>query len=248
MEDTVKLLWTGGWDSTFRLLQLTLVEKRSVQPIYVIDRSRRSRWREMEAMDEILDLVTARKSSSVTIYPRKVFVRFDYPDIQDLKDRYESLASRMRVGSQYYWLAVVAESEGLQDAELCMPKHELPSGVQEAVFDGIEEGNPVIKKSWEACLFSYWSFPCLSITKEEMREYALEHEFMDILIKRWFCFNPIGGKACRECRPCHIAIEDRVVDGVDFVPYSYIKFKKIRQKARRGLKRFAKPILWFRDQ
>ena len=33
----VKLLWTGGWDSTFRLLQLLLLYEKKVQPYYIID-------------------------------------------------------------------------------------------------------------------------------------------------------------------------------------------------------------------
>lgn len=28
----VPLLWTGGWDSTFRLLVAVLIERRTVQP------------------------------------------------------------------------------------------------------------------------------------------------------------------------------------------------------------------------
>ena len=31
------LLWTGGWDSTFRLLSLLLREQREVQPYYILD-------------------------------------------------------------------------------------------------------------------------------------------------------------------------------------------------------------------
>lgn len=30
------LFWTGGWDSTFRLLQLLLEEKKEVQPHYIV--------------------------------------------------------------------------------------------------------------------------------------------------------------------------------------------------------------------
>src|SRR5688572_33020809 len=36
----VALLWTGGWDSTFRLLMLLLVERRAVQSYYIVDRLR----------------------------------------------------------------------------------------------------------------------------------------------------------------------------------------------------------------
>src|SRR5690606_13578695 len=33
----VNLLWTGGWDSTFRLLSLVVQQHRCVQPYYVLD-------------------------------------------------------------------------------------------------------------------------------------------------------------------------------------------------------------------
>ena len=54
-DDPVQLLWTGGWDSTFRLLTLLVLEQRRVQPYYVLDdeRRRRSVSAEREAMRRI---------------------------------------------------------------------------------------------------------------------------------------------------------------------------------------------------
>ena len=43
-DNTVNLLWTGGWDSTFRLLQIIFEENRKVQPYYIVDLSRSS-WK-----------------------------------------------------------------------------------------------------------------------------------------------------------------------------------------------------------
>lgn len=37
---THHLLWTGGWDSTFRVLQLLLCSRDAVQPHYIIDPER----------------------------------------------------------------------------------------------------------------------------------------------------------------------------------------------------------------
>jgi hypothetical protein len=31
------LLWTGGWDSTFQLLQLLFIHRRRVTPYYLVD-------------------------------------------------------------------------------------------------------------------------------------------------------------------------------------------------------------------
>ena len=42
MKPPLKILWTGGWDSTFQLLQLLIDQKVSVTPFYLIDEERRS--------------------------------------------------------------------------------------------------------------------------------------------------------------------------------------------------------------
>ena len=46
----VQLLWTGGWDSTFQLLNLLLREGAVVTPWYVIDAERRSTGVELDTM------------------------------------------------------------------------------------------------------------------------------------------------------------------------------------------------------
>jgi len=35
--EPINLFWTGGWDSTFRLIQLVFVNKKTVHPYYIID-------------------------------------------------------------------------------------------------------------------------------------------------------------------------------------------------------------------
>ena len=40
----INLFWTGGWDSTYRLLYLLIVEKKYVQPYYIIDLTRKSEF------------------------------------------------------------------------------------------------------------------------------------------------------------------------------------------------------------
>ena len=50
----VLVLWTGGWDSTFRIVELSR-SFCSIQPIYVIDPERQSIGYELAAMDAIVD-------------------------------------------------------------------------------------------------------------------------------------------------------------------------------------------------
>src|SRR6478672_10747010 len=51
----VNLFWTGGWDSTFRLLQLLLEHRLPVAPVYLIDDTRASTQFEFDTMDAIRD-------------------------------------------------------------------------------------------------------------------------------------------------------------------------------------------------
>ena len=59
MDDTrapsVHLLWTGGWDSTFRLLQLLLQQRVPVVPHYLVDDTRPSAQTELRTMACIRD-------------------------------------------------------------------------------------------------------------------------------------------------------------------------------------------------
>ena len=49
----INILWTSGWDSTFQLLNLLLVEKKQVQPYYIMFSQRKSLRRELQAIEEI---------------------------------------------------------------------------------------------------------------------------------------------------------------------------------------------------
>ena len=51
--EAANLFWTGGWDSTFRLLQLVVEQGRLVQPYYIIDPNRLSLRHEIKAMSDI---------------------------------------------------------------------------------------------------------------------------------------------------------------------------------------------------
>jgi 7-cyano-7-deazaguanine synthase len=235
MPDKATLLWTGGWDSTFRLLQLLLIEKRSVQPIYVIDSTRYSTLRELESMDVISKMVVQRLRPGVTLYPNKVFLRSDFPDNYELKDRFNFLKKQTRIGSQYYWLALIAENEKWNSVELSMERYQSPSGLQKVIFNGIEGERPTLNDSWEAELFKYWSFPLLTTTKSQMKQIAKDHGFFDILLKRWFCFRPIRGKCCGTCRPCELAIAERATDGLEFIHPAEVAARKFVRRIKSKL-------------
>ncbi len=58
--EIVRMFWTGGWDSTYRLLYLVLVKKQPVQPYYIIDPDRASFPTEIRAMVRIKEMIFER--------------------------------------------------------------------------------------------------------------------------------------------------------------------------------------------
>ena len=197
-----QLLWTGGWDSTFRLLQLALVEKRPVQPLYVIDVERRSTVHELRAMDRIRERALERAGDPHLIAPVQVFVakQFCVPD--KLIELWNEIDDRMHVGVQYLWLAAVADALGWSDVELSVERHVPAPTPLHAVVQAARDGSYDVPGSE---LFKYWSFPLLEVTKDNMAAAARGHEFLDLLQQSWHCHTPIAGRECGRCRPCRLA-------------------------------------------
>ncbi len=204
-DEPVQLLWTGGWDSSFRLMQLLLVEQRAVQPIYVVDTGRASTVREIDTMEWMRGQLALRMSAPSLLAPTRVLIQSDFPARPELQRLWQSISARAPIGSQYLWLAEVADALGWHGVELSV---EGLQGWGLMVFD--EHGG--LNDSAEAQLFRYWSFPVLHTSKLQMREFARQNGFLDLLLQRWFCFSPIGRKPCGRCNPCRLANRD----GVDF--------------------------------
>jgi hypothetical protein len=62
----VNILWTGGWDSTFRMLQLS-TKDIIIQPFYIIDDNRVSRNFELNAIRTITEDIRNLASTQCTI-------------------------------------------------------------------------------------------------------------------------------------------------------------------------------------
>ncbi|MGY2001889.1 hypothetical protein [Blastococcus sp. SYSU DS1024] len=227
--EQVRLLWTGGWDSSFRLLHLLLVERRPVQPIYVIDTGRPSTLFELRAMEAMRAGVLARLPDPSLLAPTACVLASDHlPGPRDAAIG-ERLRRETTMGTQYVWLSGPAEALGWSDVELCIERYE--SGLsdwQRRVFDepGQLNGSP------ESELFRFWSFPVIHLTKEEMRQIAQAHGFLDLLLLRWSCFRPLDGKPCGRCRPCRLTHDE----GVRFANPVLVAVRDLGRKTRKALR------------
>ncbi len=208
----VNLLWTGGWDSTFRLLYLLLVEEKAVQPIYIVDSERPSTGYEIRAMEsirkEVLELYPATKRLFLTtIFDKKDQIQ---PD-PNITEQFELIKSRVHIGIQYDWLARYAVQKNISDLEIAYQKSIPPHDLDVMLFAELtsHENNFRVKEnpSFHAIsLFKFFRFPLANLTKLEMEHLAKKHNFFEIMKKTWFCHTPKkNGKPCEVCQPCLIA-------------------------------------------
>src|SRR5699024_7696604 len=110
-----KVLWTGGWDSTFRILDLILNKKVCVQPYYILDEGRKSTKMELNTMDNIR---TKLKNIKIN----------DIPKNEEITQAYKVLSSQSHLGSQYDWLARYCEDNKISDLELCIHSDDTVEG------------------------------------------------------------------------------------------------------------------------
>lgn len=226
--ETVNLLWTGGWDSTFRLIQLARAG-RTVQPYYIINPNRPSTNIEISTMTQIRKDLNERYSDChihninytelSTIYPQAKFI-----------DAHARLTADRYMGTQYTYISALAEI--VDDLEMSL--HE--DDISKYYADMIKNAGPDEKLEDERLLFGRLKFPILNFTKLSMKTDAEEHNDIDILNKSWFCHNPINRRACGLCNPCKYSLQEGMQHRFTKLAlfYSRIPFiiKPIRRVAR----------------
>jgi 7-cyano-7-deazaguanine synthase len=204
------ILWSGGWDSTFRVLQAALKEGHRVQPYYLIDTGRDSTLHELRAIERIRKEANAR-CGSARIAPVVYANCADTEADPEIAHWYASLRARMHVGTQYEWLARFARAHGLHALELAVERY--PAGTESALYELLRdhtEGHGherAVRRfaSAELRLFERYRFPVIHLTKEDMAGIAAQEGFDDLMRQTWFCHRPVLGLPCGTCRPCALA-------------------------------------------
>lgn len=215
MNKVINLLWTGGWDSTFRLLQILLIEKRIVQPIYIIDTSRKSLAQELIAIEKIILLLKKNYPNESENLKEVSFYYKNLSTLNDLDKQYFNAFKKVcHIGEQYLWLSGISTKYNLEELELSIEKFlpDMREGTwfHEVIKWIIGEGHECQidiqnLKDEKVLLFKYYRFPIIHLAKNDMAGIAREHGFYDILTQSWFCHNPILNRPCGYCRPCKVA-------------------------------------------
>lgn len=251
-KNSVNFLWTGGWDSTFRLLELS-TKHVIIQPFYLKD-NRRSEQNELKAMELISNQIIKESSTNAKINDLLVLDRFDIEIDEISKNAYKSIKIKVpKLGSQYEWLS--AFSKTVKGLELSLEKGSKMDFLIQSygkritvkdqnigefiVLDNKNSPNDLVD------LIGEFHFPILDKTKINMKTQMESLGLMHIMNKTWFCHHPIDDKPCGICIPCIQAMEKGMkyrFDSTSILRYKINKFFKpvMNTKFYKKIKRIGK--------
>lgn len=213
----VNLLWTGGWDSTFRLLQLLLVHRVQVAPYYLKDPTRASTDIELKTMAGIMRRLHERHPHTrELLQPLHVAEVTDLPADPELGSALAEVRRRNYIGSQYVWLPAFCMQHGIDDMEIgvhvddrvqsvlhtMVAEFDHPAGFRSVRVDPKHAGTAEFR------LFGRFSFPLFLIDKVEISRVADSSGWSDIMEMTWFCHTPVRGRPCGTCGPCVYTIQE----------------------------------------
>lgn len=223
----VDLFWTGGWDSTFRLIQL-LDEGYTVQPHYIKDNDRRSTCREIEAMEEIRSLLINKYEFGNTLLSTLISEKNQINNNPEIDDAYLSAINICYIGEQYRWLPKYCKDKGIEKIEFSVQNN---SFIRENYRNSNYPYDP---------LFNRLEFPLINSSKKSMKDWCDKRGYFEVIEKSWFCHNPTKkGKACGRCNPCIIVVEEGL--GYRLPPSAKIRyFLRINSRIKSLVKRFPK--------
>ena len=208
MKRKIFILWTGGWDSTFRIIELSRREVE-VQPIYVVDDARRSVSYEKKAIHDILELLKTKAETNADFLPVIYINKIDIPKNADITKAYQLFKDEADMGSQHDWLARLAcQYPGM---ELCIEK---ALGDHAPIRKSIHRhGNLlntgdgyIVDKDTSSdelnLVLGNLKLPIFDKTELDMQRIIKEWGYEDVMSHIWFCHSPINGKPCGLCSPC----------------------------------------------
>lgn len=248
----VHLFWTGGLDSTYRMVELSRKDC-VIQPHYIIT-SRKTVGQELRAMAKILSILQSDKRTIATIQPLEIFSKGDLEDYPDIQSAYMQLYEEKNFKSgQYRLLARYARQKELK-LEIGLQFSENGSVVKvidESVLMDCPDNSDVmiidpVKGSHEWAsftLFHDFLFPksLYHKTKIEEIEELKKLGYDKVLKNVWSCLSPVLGMPCGHCLPCRSALQEGAGMMVPFVGYILggirLYYRKTLRLSKNKLKR-----------
>lgn len=205
----VNIFWTGGLDSTCRVLELSIMHDVEIQPYYIIIPTRKSSQSEINAINNITNIIRKLPNYNGHLNDLKIYKIYEfenYPDIH--KGRCNQ--KEYKVGYQYSYCADLCRYLNMQ-CEICLEneptcsghrsiKHEVVLCENELDYFIDKQKSPKnnIYNIFENILFPKSIF---NMSKKDEIEYitCINVKILDHII---FCHKLTNGELCGECTPC----------------------------------------------
>lgn len=255
----VNVLWTGGYDSSFRMVQLSKKDV-TIQPYY-LSVNRISEKNELNAIAEITDDINKNEETKCKILPLKIYNVSDVKEDKEITEAHLNLRKHSPLSAQYSWLRMFAKDHNIEGLELTIEKSGNNNNI---AYESIKKfgatkliNNSVISyhiidenKSSKDLIKIFGKFhfpnPSFMLTKKETLDEYKRLGFEDTVSKTWFCYNPINNEPCGLCNPC----KSTIVEGMEFrFPESSLRRYKFRffynniNRLKNGLSRRFKKTL-----
>jgi len=215
MGEIKNVLWTGGWDSSFRVIQLYRLGAK-IQPIYIYDHNRKSAKKELEVLHFLSKEIPLHLNEfNGNLLPLKIVNRNDIPSNFFIKIIHQILRKKLKIGKQYYCLACLAKQYKVANLEVSFHEEDLDKFFSKKQLIEIKDEN--LGQNWiinpnkvgfiKRHLFKNMSFPLIAISKPEMKLLAEKNNYINLLEATWFCHKSTEGP-CGKCAPCTQYVRD----------------------------------------
>ncbi len=213
--DPVRLFWTGGWDSTFQLLRLLLIEKRPVIPYYLLDEERLSTGTEIRAMARIRQrLFEKYPHTHDLLAPMHYHGVSEIAPDPEIKAASDSLRVEMRIGGQYEWMARFCKQHALTDVQIgitlgCKVTRILRGDLVKIGTSPLLRLDSECRDARMKTVFRWFAYPISNLSKLDMLNMVKRHGWEKEMAMTWFCHRPRrNDKPCGTCPPCIMTADE----------------------------------------
>lgn len=242
----VNILWTGGLDSSYRVIELSQMEGITIQPYYIVDPVRSSLKYEMNAIKKISEIIRNHNRTKSILLDVKLIYIEDIKPNQTITSAFNRLHDKYIIGHQYDLIARYAEQYGIR-FEMSLEKSDrskamnciLTETTLESFIDmeySVFRINPQKSTADGCAIYSHIDLPSTlwSMTKVEEIEKLSQMGHKETVKYTWFCHFPVFGKPCGHCNPCRDSINEGLAFRVPKIGYIlyyiYKPYKSIKAR------------------
>lgn len=240
--ELVNILWTGGLDSTYRIVELSLLPIR-IQPFYILDNTRLSTRYELKAMKIIASQIKCSPRTKAKLLDLKMVNKLDICEDVEITKAWTVLNKKYNLGIQYDFIARFAKQYklklevGLEKSERSKAANAINSETSilledkkiEDMFYSVYVIDLLNSSNEGKLLFKDILLPATlwNMTKLDEIEGFKKLGYRNMVRETWFCHNPVLGLPCGHCNPCKDCLNEGLAFRIPKLGYLLGYIRKI---------------------